>query len=215
MKKKVILPLLFLIASCTSVKITPVESKREKELFPEINSKNKKEVGENLVNVRDAYYYDAINVKNTPKLKLPSKKVETGIYTLTNWIEEYNLYFRTEGDEGFAISRRDNTIHYFTQRGKGIMLIDLKDNLDYEKTVTRNIKAPYFYQEFIYIGKIGNNLKFTYREFSDYNMARPAFTQDLDYDLSESKTIGCKGLRLEILHASNTEIEYKLIKYFD
>lgn len=35
-----------------------------------------------------------------------------------------------------------------------------------------------FKQEFVFNGKVDNNLKFIYREYTE-NMARPAFTQEL------------------------------------
>jgi hypothetical protein len=74
-------------------------------------------------------------------------------------------------------------------------------------------KADNFQQEFIYSGKAGNVLKFTYREFTN-DMARPAFNQDVQYDLTESNEIGFKGARLLVLNATNTKLEYRLITAF-
>jgi hypothetical protein len=34
-------------------------------------------------------------------------------------------------------------------------------------------------------------------------MARPAFNNDVEYDLSESKLIGYKGAQFEVIEASN------------
>lgn len=65
-------------------------------------------------------------------------------------------------------------------------------------------------KEFIYNGKSNNTLKFIYREFVR-DMARPAFTQELQYDLNESNIIGFKGLRIEVLKSTNTSIEYKVL----
>ncbi len=70
-----------------------------------------------------------------------------------------------------------------------------------------------FLKVFIYNGKAGNVIKFSYREFIN-DMARPAFTQELQYDLSEGKIIGFKGMRIEILNTSNIEIEYKVLSEF-
>ena len=69
-------------------------------------------------------------------------------------------------------------------------------------------------QEFIYNGKSGNTLKFTYREYIN-DMARPAFSQELQYDSTEGSTIGFKGLRIEVIKTTNTEIVYKLAKAFN
>jgi len=46
-------------------------------------------------------------------------------------------------------------------------------------------------------------------------MARPAYQQDLQYDLAESSVIGFKGIRMEVLQASNTNIKYKLLSNFN
>ena len=52
-----------------------------------------------------------------------------------------------------------------------------------------------------------------FREFKD-DMARPAFTQDIEYDLEKDGTsiIGFKGLRIEVLRATNIDITYKVLK---
>ena len=76
-----------------------------------------------------------------------------------------------------------------------------------------NLNSPTFIQEFIYNGRVGNALKFVYREFSgDY--IKPAFTQEVQYDLNQSDIIGFKNLRIKIINASNTEIEYILESNF-
>jgi len=78
------------------------------------------------------------------------------------------------------------------------------------KTITNETN---FIQELIYNGRVGDNLKFIYREFSD-DTARPAFTQEVQYDFAASKSIGFKSLRMEITSATNTEITYKLMQNF-
>lgn len=68
--------------------------------------------------------------------------------------------------------------------------------------------------EFIYTGCVGNMLTATYREFTD-DTARPAFTQDLKYDITTDKVIGFKGARIQVLSANNTSISYVVQKGFD
>ena len=46
-------------------------------------------------------------------------------------------------------------------------------------------------------------------------MARPAFNQDLQYDLNDSNIVGFKGLRIEVIKATNTSIEYKILSSFN
>lgn len=70
-----------------------------------------------------------------------------------------------------------------------------------------------FQQTLLYNGKVGNKINIGYREFSS-DTARPAFNNDVEYDLSESKQIGYKGALIEVLEANNQEIKYKVIKSF-
>jgi hypothetical protein len=66
-------------------------------------------------------------------------------------------------------------------------------------------------KEILYNGKSKDTIKITYREYMN-DMARPAFYQDLNYDLAESKIIGFKGTQIEIIKATNSDIQYKVIK---
>jgi hypothetical protein len=71
-----------------------------------------------------------------------------------------------------------------------------------------------FKRELIYGGLSDNTVSISHREFSD-GTARPAFTQDLEYDLSESKVIGFRSARFEVAKASNTVLKYKVLKPLD
>ena len=71
-----------------------------------------------------------------------------------------------------------------------------------------------FQQTLIYSGKVGNKINISYREFSG-NLARPAFNNDVEYDLNQSKQIGYKGALLEVLDANNQSITYKILKNFN
>ena len=66
----------------------------------------------------------------------------------------------------------------------------------------------------IYNGRVGDRINVGYREFSA-NMARPAFSNNVEYDLAESKEIGYRGARIEVLEATNRSIRYKLISNFN
>lgn len=71
-----------------------------------------------------------------------------------------------------------------------------------------------FQQTLIYSGKVGNKINVGYREFSS-NLARPAFNNDVEYDLNQSKQIGYKGALLEVLDADNQSIKYKVLRNFN
>ena len=69
-------------------------------------------------------------------------------------------------------------------------------------------------QEFYYNGKIGSQLKFSYREFTEGGLARNSFSQEIIYDLNDSSIIGFKGAKFKIVDATNTSIKYKVVSHF-
>lgn len=85
---------------------------------------------------------------------------------------------------------------------------------DYEVSSVVLDNAKNFQQTLIYTGRDKNIVKFSYREF-DNNNARPAFTIDVQYDLSISKSISFKNANLEIIDATNNSITYKVLKNFN
>lgn len=83
----------------------------------------------------------------------------------------------------------------------------------------RKIRVPdltpdSFQQTLIYSGKVGNKINIGYREFSG-SLARPAFNNDVEYDLSDSNVIGYKGAQLEVLEATNQHIKYIVRRNFN
>ena len=82
------------------------------------------------------------------------------------------------------------------------------------KEIEKVVVSPTnFKQELIYNGRVGDGLKFIYREFAG-DLARPSFTQSIQYDLSKSNLIGFKDGELEIIEATNTEISYTVRSNF-
>lgn len=69
-------------------------------------------------------------------------------------------------------------------------------------------------QVLYYNGKVGNKINIGYREFMG-DIARPAFNNDVEYDLKESKTIAYKGAIIEVVNANNQSITYKIVKNFN
>jgi len=83
----------------------------------------------------------------------------------------------------------------------------------FEETTKISKSETNFKQEFIYNGRVNNSLKFIYREFTG-DLARQSFSQEIQYDLNQSNTIGFKDLSIEILKATNQQIEYRVITPF-
>lgn len=71
-----------------------------------------------------------------------------------------------------------------------------------------------FRRELIYSGIAQGTVRLTYREFLS-DMARPAFTQELSYDLAAGDEIGFRGARLKVLKATNVALRYQVLKPLD
>ncbi len=77
-------------------------------------------------------------------------------------------------------------------------------------TTERPPKEARFRRELVYSGTAQSTLSVLYREFID-DLARPAFSQDLKYDLNHGSIIGYKSSRFDVLSVGNTSITYKVL----
>jgi hypothetical protein len=86
--------------------------------------------------------------------------------------------------------------------------------VEFKATTIYNWTSDSFTRELIYSGVSQGTISLTYREFVD-GTARPAFTQELKYDLSQGNEIGYKGARFKVIKAGNVEIKYVVTKNLD
>lgn len=89
-----------------------------------------------------------------------------------------------------------------------------KNGIPFTKSIQHTRDELSFRKELVYTGIAQNVVSILYREFKD-DTARPAFSQDLKYDLSESKIVGYRGARFEIIKATNQGLTYKTLKQLD
>ena len=215
--KKILL--IFTLVSILSCGVHTIPS--NPEIFtvniPAINTTNKTEIGITLVTKESGYKYEAIKILKTLNVRagtgVRGEIKEGDVYIQDLSTKQYNLYSNSNSPFGIAIPTFGGKATVSFNNGSGINFINIKDEIQFEKTFAPVTKKEYFKQEFIYNGRVGTALKFIYREYAD-DLARPAFTQDLQYDLNESKTIGFRGLRIDVISATNTIIEYKLLNQF-
>lgn len=82
------------------------------------------------------------------------------------------------------------------------------------KTKTVAAAGPALRRELVYGGVSQGTVSVLYREFVN-DMARPAFSQELRYDLAQGRVIGYQGARFEIIKADNTGLTYRVISHLD
>lgn len=85
---------------------------------------------------------------------------------------------------------------------------------DIERTKRPVLAQDAFQQTLIYNGRVGSKINIGYREFSN-NTARPAFNNNVEYDLTESTRIGYKGADLEVIEATNQHIKFRMLRNFN
>jgi hypothetical protein len=64
-----------------------------------------------------------------------------------------------------------------------------------------------FMEELIYTGRSSNTIHISYREYKK-DFARPAFFQEIRYDIGLSRTVVFKQYKLKIIEATNEYIKF-------
>lgn len=197
--------LIFAVSGCSS-------SKTKKEYaqisVPSPGDIATKSIGEELISQKLRTYSLGLTLPENYKI---------GKYTLLKGT--YQLEKENEKGQWFEVSVNHKDYEdVLVRKSDGSLCVDkICQQLEYSISKSsfekKDIKNS-FQKTILYNGKIGNKITVSYREFSD-GLARSAFTNEVSYDLSESKIIGYKGARLEVIKATNTDITFKVISGFD
>jgi len=191
---------------------------------PPVNSINTASVGDRMLSQGKMTMRDALYFPRTQKTSF-QHTIQQGYYPKQGESEEFIQYgISNESGAGKVIDgplsdptyaltlrKKDNAICMFTTFN---MNVDCKTNLEFEKRNGTTADANSFQQTLLYNGKVGTKINIGYREFSG-DMARSAFSNEVEYDLDDSKQIGYKGALLDIIEANNQMIKYKVIKNFN
>jgi hypothetical protein len=149
-------------------------------------------------------------------IKSPTGTANGSIFVLNNGKKVRYGVFDIEGDTAAMLTRNGISVPERKLPAQVIGTLFKTINViqeDIDQSIQVKIPSDEtFKQEFIYGGRTASTIKFTYREFVN-NLARPSFSQDVQYDLEESNIVGFKGLKIEVVNASNLEIKYKVLSH--
>jgi len=164
---------------------------------------------------------DAIYISDM--VKLGGYKLTSGYFAKQGEDEKYEHYKVSGGSDGGTIIKgvlNDPPMSLVVRQSDNALCVMTVFNVvascnsaPFERKNWSSASKNSFQQTLIYNGKVGQKINIGYREFSS-DLARPAFNNDVEYDLSESKQIGYKGALIDVLDANNQEIKYKVIKSF-
>lgn len=205
--------LTFFISGCTTSNFKTVH-------IPEFNKVSRAEVGENMYQKIYAAFSHEQDIKLLNEASIKSLGIEFNqekntpieLVKLSNGENagySRGFYFIDENNTGIFKYVRTEII-------PGLVKTYSLDNpVKYEIVPAQ----PEFYsvdsykKVALYQGKIGNKINISFREFQD-NLARPAFTQDIEYELDAkgSTIVGFQGLRINVIKATNVDIEYTVLK---
>gem|GEM_PF-3766695 len=176
--------------------------------IPEINIKTTAEVGDNMYQKINSYFSQKYDVKLIDA-------------NASNAYSKMNMILKKDNNKHNAICEISTETCLIDTLDNGYFNVFLvSKNREVNITpIKYTVKQQMLFKEdafkyiVLYQGKIGNNIKISFREFKE-NMSRPAFTQDIDYELNKngSTIIGFKGLRIEVLGSTNLDITYKIIQ---
>ncbi|MCL4484062.1 MAG: hypothetical protein M1445_15880 [Bacteroidetes bacterium] len=189
-----------------------------------LNTPLSSEIGEAVVSTGEVIKTDAIQITETFEVKSGFTKfqhIAGEVYPIVFIKNGFKIYYLQSSLKdgrywgiGVSVNNPDEIYPIVASIIKVVAKMknyEVKNNV--KKTVQVSLCDNCYRQEFIYSGKVGNIVKFEYREFIG-DMARPSFFQNLEYDISENEIVGFKGLRLKILKTSNISISYEVLESF-
>jgi hypothetical protein len=193
---------------------------------PPLNEVVQRSVGEEMLKQGKYALVDVLNVEATTKPHW-GVTVNPGLFKRMGSDEEANYYeLGGRGGESGSVEKSwavdPLKVLMLKKADKSLCIVTIFNATscsDDEKEKYKEEKRSVVYensvqQTLIYSGRIGNRIRFGYREFSN-NLARPAFSNDVEYDLLESKTIAYKGALIEVVEATNQHIKYIVKKNFN
>ncbi|MBX4133448.1 hypothetical protein JMI89_07375 [Frischella sp. Ac48] len=225
MKKVIFLGLFgFVLTACNTMKYNYVVETKQIS-YPALNVVTKTFIGDDMVRQgtvasRDVIYFPqttvvsrgvdfTIHAGEYPKVGEDQKCLFFGLNELNSGVTVGKSTF-ADIPVGIRISKKDNDLCIVTVSGGSICKSDASFSYQKKNVTYQNA----FQQILIYNGKVGNKINIGYKEFNN-DFARPAFSNNVEYDLSESKVIRYKGVELEIIKATNQFIEYKVYSNFN
>lgn len=190
--------------------------------MPAVGAESQAEVGETMVSVAKVETIPSIvTAKTYAKSGLT---VPPGVYSLASY-NAAGRYYRGDGylpHRTFGLSQPATTGGIWVPTGSAAPQIYWDGDFGPVRYKVPGItftvgparekaSALSFKRELIYSGVSGGVVRISYREFSG-DLARPAFTQELTYDLADGDEIGFRGARFRVVKATNTTIHYVVIR---
>jgi len=215
MKSIIVLLALFVVSGCTTVRYNGTDTFSKEVDYPEVGKVITVYVGDHMVQKGTITEESVLVVHKTidgALYDIPAKK-----YPQIGFDQKQDFYSAVGVVRG-GLSDPIQALALQKQEGAELCVVTVFGGSacyqgEYERKKQLSERGNSFQQTLIYNGRVGDKINVGYREFSN-NTARPAFNNDVEYDLSSSNTIGYKGSVIEVMEANNSSVTYKLIRNF-
>jgi hypothetical protein len=195
---------------------------------PELNTISKINVGDSLFS--QFRYWSKTGTRLSDNVSvgfaLGSVRASSGAFLVrsiannkTAFCTEQNTYFDPLAGAikpaCFVDSKRDGTLtHVLVAPGLVWFEKELPNPVKYEESELLVPRQNAFRNELLFQGASNKTLRLLYREFVN-DMARPAFFQDVSYDLtSVPMTVNFRSVRIEVIEAGNDGLTYRVLSGF-
>lgn len=198
--------------------------------FPELNTQASAAIGDTMIAQGTSTLTRGIILREVNRIQ--TYELNPGFYPQTGEDENFTYHSYTVGNvgNGFgwlrvgggllgpgmndvqSIRAAKSQQQLCAVRAIGVPFCDTEHS--YDRTERAIVGENNFQQTLIYNGRVGNRIRIGYREFSG-DIARPAFSNEVEYDLSDSMEINYRGARIRIVSANNQRIEYVLLSNFN
>lgn len=195
---------------------------------PNVDEEAEVEIGQPMLRAEPLELRPAIRLKNKVSgkstfrivvnpgvLPLQGRSAEGDFYQQVPKVELYTFGIaQPAADGGVFIPRDGGKPQLYWNSDPGKALLAGTQGVDYELTIHRQTSYRPLRRELVYSGLSRGVVKILYREFLG-DLARPAFSQDLNYDLADGDELGYRGARIKVLKATNTSIRFRVMRPLD
>lgn len=195
---------------------------------PDVGEEAEVEVGQTMLAVEPLELLPAIRLKTKVTGKSSFRiVVSPGVLPLKGRSADGDFYQQEPRAElyTFGLAQPDANGGVFIPSGGGnpqlyweadpskALMVDTQ-GVEFERTTARQKSDRPLRRELVYSGVSKGVVQILYREFLG-DLARPAFSQELTYDLTDGDELGYRGARLKVIKATNTSIRFKVMRPLD
>lgn len=203
---------LFLVSACAAG-FEPLSPRPVVLRNYEIGQTRSATVGEPIFRVQQAREVPTFVVLRDQRVPGLARPVQQGMRFIAvgrDSVGNFRLSHAAYDVDGWFIVAPDGTVAGFNPSGSvRPSRLRLDQPLFRRETEVGNQPGA-FTAELIYSGLANGVVRAVYREYVD-DLARPAFSQELQYDLAADRTIAYKSIRVQILEATNSAIRYQVL----